>query len=282
MVNTLLVSSQYTFDIFPHYLKLRSLTRSLMKPHVSISFENSKYVVKTATTVKELAEVLKLRFQVFQSEFSGKKPHLALLKYDIDTFDFKCDHLIVKDKATSAIVATYRLLASSSARSDSKFYSQGEFDLDHFMTLQGNKLELGRACVHKEFRNGEVISLLWRGLCQYAQKANCKFMFGCSSITFEELPLLSQIRSELEERGVFSDEYGVHALENFSMKHAPELSADSSKGKSALNSLINMYLLAGARLSPNFAYDSDMKCVDIFTVVDFERVSPSFLRRFLC
>ncbi len=50
------------------------------------------------------------------------------------------------------------------------FYSENEFDLSAIKKLPGGKLELGRSCVHKEYRQGNMVSLLWAGI---AKLLNC-------------------------------------------------------------------------------------------------------------
>jgi hypothetical protein len=38
--------------------------------------------------------------------------------------------------------------------------------------------------------------------------------------------------------------------------------------------------MAGAKLSREFAYDPEMDCLDVFTVVDLTQIPASFSRRF--
>lgn len=279
MINSLMISSQYSVGTFPYYLKLKSLTHWL-NPFIAFEIANTNYVVKTATTAGELSEVLKLRFNVFHQEFSGKKPHLSLIRYDIDSFDFKCDHLIVKEKASGKVVATYRLLAETQDRKIERFYSQNEFHMEEFLKLEGNKVELGRACVHKDFRNGEVISMLWKGLCTYAKRADAKYLFGCSSITSDQLPYLSSIIQQLEKKEALIADANICATQDFSLSRMPY--HEQSTEKANLSSLINMYLLAGAKMYSGLAYDADMRCVDLLTVMNMETMPASFIRRFAC
>lgn len=282
MVNSLLVSSQYVLEVLPHYIKLKTIDATSFQSRIKLNFENANFEVKTATSLNELNEVLKLRFEVFQKEFSGKSMSYSPLKYDIDAFDFKCDHLIVKDKVSGCIVATYRLLAANQSHQVGKFYSESEFYLSEFLNLPGHKLELGRACVSRNFRNGEVISLLWKGLCSYAKKADVRYMFGCSSIPHEQFGKLAEIKNELYERKAFLNDYSVTARPEYAMPKILPQKAGSLAKDSTLGSLMNMYLLAGARMFPGFAYDREMNCIDVFTVVDMEKMPGSFIRRFAC
>ena len=186
VVTQLIQSTHFAIEKLPHLMRLKKLTNRLIKPSIPIQFENKYFEVKTATEVEELSQVLKLRFEVFHKEFSGKKIKFQYIEYDIDVHDFFCDHLIVKDKKSNQIVACYRLLPSALEKTFNHYYSEIEFDLTSFLKLPGNKLELGRACVDKNYRTGAVITLLWKGICEYAKKSNTRYLFGCTSIKKNE------------------------------------------------------------------------------------------------
>src|SRR5690606_25984688 len=97
------------------------------KPKVEISSEVGPYILKTISTVEEMKEALKLRFEVFHREMIGKTQTVGI---DVDEFDFACDHLIIVNKKNSQIIGTYRL--NSTTFSDD-FYSAREFNLDRIM-----------------------------------------------------------------------------------------------------------------------------------------------------
>jgi putative hemolysin len=86
---------------------------------------------------------------------------------------------LIIDKKSGEIVGTYRLICSLFSK---RFYSQAEFTLEQVLALPGVKLELGRACIKKEFRNGAVLTLLWRGIIEYMKLTNAKYLFGCASV----------------------------------------------------------------------------------------------------
>src|SRR5438046_1350079 len=47
-------------------------------------------------------------------------------------------------------------------------------------------IELGRACVHVEHRNFNLLHLLWRGIARYACERNARFLIGCNSLTSQD------------------------------------------------------------------------------------------------
>ena len=277
---TLWSSTQFTIQKLPYYLRLKNLGNRFLDPFYRVEIENAYFQVKTITTAVELAQVLKLRFNVFYGEFAPSKRIKTFLKYDVDLHDFICDHLIVKDKTSDQVVACYRLLHSDQIHRVDHYYSEAEFDLAPFLALEGKKLELGRACVHKDYRSGQVIALLWKGLCDYARQSEARYLFGCSSVGQKELSHLPQILEELRQGQAFISDYMVKSKSPFKLE--PRQDNSDSSVRRSLNSLMHMYLMAGAKFSSDVAFDEDMNCVDLFTVVDFSKLPPSFERRFAC
>jgi len=47
-------------------------------------------------------------------------------------------------------------------------------------------LELGRACVHVDFRNIMVLHALWKGIAVYATRHESRYLIGCSSVTSQD------------------------------------------------------------------------------------------------
>lgn len=271
--------SQDIFEKFPLVFRLGRLR--FLEPRVQVEIDTPDYRVETISKTSDLREIFRLRYEVFFREFAGRGERFTFLPYDVDLHDFACDHLAVREKATGKIVATYRLLFQGEGEERS-FYTETEFDLGEFRKLSGNKLELGRACVHGEFRSGAVISLLWKGLCQYARKSGTRYMFGCSSLCRAEFPALPFILSELDRRDAKLSDYAVPVVGSYQLSLHPNLSLpnEKTKEKMSMPSLMNMYLLAGAKMGKDFAYDEEMDCLDFFTVLDFTKLPASFERRF--
>ncbi|MES2963689.1 MAG: GNAT family N-acetyltransferase, partial [Bdellovibrionota bacterium] len=156
--------------------KLRRYKVQNFEPNVTFEFERGHYVVKTAENGAELEECLKLRFEVFHREYMNKKRTIGV---DIDKLDEICDHLVIRDRRSGKVIGTYRL---NSSKYTDTFYSSSEFNMARLLDIQGTKLELGRACIDKDHRNGVIVALLWRGIAEYIQRTETKVLFGCGSI----------------------------------------------------------------------------------------------------
>lgn len=248
----------------------------LYRPKIHVYLEKSGYTVKTIETGAELNEVMKLRFQVFHKEYRKTQIPFGI---DAEVFDLSADHLVIKDMKTNRIVGTYRLISSLWS---SHFYSQSEFNISELLELPGEKLELSRACVHPDHRKGFVMHLLWRGLVQYIQKTDAKYLFGCSSIKTLNPDNVEALSSLFAEKNHVFKDIRVTPKENLSQQGSlfliPETKVEEVE--ELVPPLLQSYLKAGAKVSRLPAYDFDFQCVDFFTVLELSSLTEMYEKRY--
>ena len=149
----------------------------------AITEDKAGLSVTWARHLSEVREAQALRYDVFAGEMGAKlKTSRNNPKHDIDMFDDYCEHLIVRDLHTAQVVGTYRLLTPVQAKRVGCFYTDTEFDLTRLRSQRDSMVELGRSCVHKDFRHGGVIMSLGRELFQFMARNNFSAMIGCASI----------------------------------------------------------------------------------------------------
>jgi putative hemolysin len=263
------------------FCKLRKNGVHKFRPKIEINYEIGSFQLKTVTDSEELIEALKLRYQVFHVEMIGKS---KLNGIDVDEFDFICDHLIIKDKRTRAIVGTYRM--NCSLFSDS-FYSANEFDIEKILKKPGIKLELGRACIQKDFRRGAVISLLWKGIALYMAKSNADVLFGCASVKTESPREAALLYRYFESQNCFRQEYFCPPKLKYSMpmidlwiqSFGPLSAEEIKEAQESIPSLCQAYLNAGACLGGEPAYDREYKCIDFLTIMEKENLNKSLWKK---
>ncbi|ADD69720.1 conserved hypothetical protein [Denitrovibrio acetiphilus DSM 12809] len=256
------------------------------RPHINIFVENSRYIIKTVENGAELMDVLKLRYEVFYSEYVGEITDDGVAGIDVDKFDILFDHLAIIDKKTGKPVGTYRL---NCTRFNDKFYSGKEFKMKSIKELTGHKIELGRACVHPEFRNGATISALWKGLGAYMKATDSRYMFGCSSIHAEDTfqvalihhwlkPHMDKDHSQIQPKRKFADNRLTSVLEKTSEdRFAPFREA----AVNLVPPLLLSYLKAGGTVCGIPAQDKAFRCYDYLTLIDREKMDKGFIRKFI-
>src|SRR5260370_6228297 len=72
------------------------------------------------------------------------------------------------------------------AKGNLGYYGEEFFDFRPFETIRSEVLELGRACVHEEYRNTSVLHLLWKGIARYARSSGARYLLGCSSLSSQD------------------------------------------------------------------------------------------------
>jgi putative hemolysin len=148
-----------------------------------IGCDLSFYRLRLAQTELDRLAACRLRFRVFNLERGEGLAASYASGVDQDEYDAICEHLLVQEKATGRIVGTYRMQDGMTAGRGLGYYSAQEFDFAPYEHLRPQILELGRACIDREHRNSEVLTLLWRGIAQYAQHHGLRYLVGCSSVS---------------------------------------------------------------------------------------------------
>lgn len=248
------------------------------------------FEVRLAATRREIRKAQRLRFKVFYEE--GRAiPHqrAALTKRDICQFDKFCDHLLVVDKAhldrlgrkKPKIVGVYRLLRGDIAAAQQGFYSETEFDIGPLLARHAGKrfLELGRSCVHPDYRSKRVIELLWRGLWAYAKHHHIDVLIGCASLPGVDPMALSVPLSFLHHYALASEEWSVRPLEGRGVEMAilDGAAIEPRKGLAALPPLLKAYLRAGAKFGDGAVIDAQFGTTDIFTVLPLADLEERYL-----
>jgi putative hemolysin len=247
------------------------------KGFVPLSLESQGLKITTARSGHELLRVLQLRHEIFVEEWQGRRAFHGL---DVDDFDFRADHLMITDIRTDQVIGTYRLLSSHFTHD---FYSSSEFALSDFLRVPRVKLEMGRACVHKDYRDGRTIDVLWQGLAQYVTETKTELLFGCSSVRTMDPALVKRLFCTLRSLGQWSDGFSVSATSDYTFPGFHEAANEpltASEKRELLPPLLRSYLHAGAKVLGEPALDRDFSCVDIFTVLDWTALNPRFRARF--
>lgn len=266
-----------------NYWKLRKNQVHKFRSKVQIHHDRGPFILKTITDADELIEALKLRYEVFHHEMIGKSKKTGI---DVDEFDFVCDHLAIIDKRSNKIVGTYRLNCSAFS---SQFYSASEFELNGITKQDGIKTELGRACIHKDFRRGIVISLLWRGIAEYMIKTNSEWLFGCASIKTESPRQAALLYRHFQQADLIPSQLHCTPKPEFQMQEFDlwlnyfdrEFTAEEkSEAESLVPSLASAYLKMEAMLAGEPAYDKDFKCIDFLTILKREHLNKALWKKY--
>jgi putative hemolysin len=240
-----------------------------------IRLEAGAYVVRLALTETERALAYRLRFVVFNLEMNEGLESAYADGYDKDHFDDVCDHMIVQDRTTGAIVGTYRMQMGDVAGQYFGYYSEQEFCFAPYEAMRAQIVELGRACIHREHRSSEVLHLLWRGIARYALVNGGRYMMGCCSLTSQDVAMghavYESLRNCMVEPSLLTKATPAFAL--------PAVEAMVEEARAP--KLLRAYLTIGAKICSEPAIDRDFKTIDFLTLLDLQTLHPRVAKRFL-
>lgn len=236
--------------------------------------KKSALTVSLATCAEEIAEAQRLRYQVFAKEMGAQIKGCYGL--DIDGFDEFCDHLLVRDEDTQQVVGTYRILSPMQAMLAGGYYSAGEFDLSRLAPLADRTVEVGRACVHADYRTGGTITMLWAGLAKYMLAHQYEYMIGCASVSMHDGGhMAASLFNQLREEYLSPAEYRVFP------HHALPIDALNQSLDVTCPPLIKGYLRLGAYICGDMAWDPAFNTADMLVLLPLSRINPRYAAHFL-
>lgn len=237
------------------------------------------YVARFARDGRDLERIQKLRFEVFNRELGEGLDASWKTGLDQDPYDEHCHHLMVLDGDADLVVGTYRVQTWDMAREGAGFYTAGEFDLSDLPPeMIERSVETGRACVHKDHRNGRVITLLWKGLASYMVHARRSILFGCCSLTSQDPHVARQTYDFLARGGFLHPRYRTLPRPDF-VCYAPDFVPDVDVPFN-LPALFAAYLKIGALVTGEPALDREFKTIDFLALLDTDQLDPAVRRTF--
>ena len=227
----------------------------------------------------EVREAQRLRYQVFAVEM-GARLATKTPGHDIDLFDDFCEHLLVRDGCTKAVIGTYRVLTPTQAARAGSTYSDLEFDLTRLRALRSRMVELGRSCVHADYRQGGVILALWGALAKFMAVNQLDTMVGCASIPMQH----KGTPTGHAAASIWRQVQATH-LAPLDWRVVPRLALPVDRLDASLEveppALIKGYLRLGAKVLGAPAWDPDFNSADLPMMMRVADLPPRYRKNFL-
>jgi putative hemolysin len=245
-----------------------------------------RYTMLLATDAESIEAAQRLRHEVFTSEpgftltDSGDSGGL-----DADRFDEHCDHLLVRDDDTGELVGCYRMLPPPGAIAAGGLYMATEFDVSALDVLRPSLVEMGRAVVRADHRNGAVVLLMWAGILAYLDRSGYDYVAGCVSVPVadpagEVAPgsQLRGVRDAVTRRHGAPEQYTVHPFRRV-VVDGRSLDEIAPPTRVTIPPLMRGYLRLGAQVCGEPAHDPDFGVGDFPALLDKRRADLRYLRR---
>jgi len=239
------------------------------------------YAVRYARDPRELDELLRLRFRVFNLELAEGLEESFRTGRDLDRFDAQCHHLIVLHRPSGRIIGTYRIQTTQMAEAAGGFYTATEFDLSRLpREILDSAVEVGRACIEREHRLKPVLFLLWKGLARYMEHNRRRFLLGPCSLTSQDPWDGKRALDLIVRREKLRSDLWVGAQPGFECVWQGEDPAPERAAGLELPPLFEIYLRYAGRVVGPPVIDREFKTIDFFVLFDVEELSPRARRLF--
>ena len=234
------------------------------------------FEVRIAQTEAEVKAAQTLRYQVFVEELGANGPlvdHHSRL--EIDSFDAHADQLILLDltrKTDDQVVGVYRLLDQAGAQAAGQFYSENEYDLSSLKSSGRTLLELGRSCLHSEYRGGPAMLHLWQALAKEVDVRGAEILFGVASFHGVALKQLAPSLSLLARDYLAPPHLRVRARHYQPMNIMDDI--DRVSAMKQIPSLIKAYLRLGGFVGDGAFLDHAFNTTDVCLILDTSSMNP--------
>ena len=237
------------------------------------------FIVRQATTPADLAAAQRLRYSIFVDELGGDGANVDHnSKRESDEFDIHASHLLLEDtnrQDGDRLVGVYRLMTSEQAQAAGGFYCANEFNLSVLINSGRQLLELGRSCLHQEYRGGTALLHLWAGLADFATKKNIEILFGAASFHGTNIDQLAEPLSYLANKHAANNTMTATAIlpNAVSMSIISPDQIDRKAAVRATPALIKAYLRLGGVVGQGAYVDRAFNTTDVCLILDTAKMT---------
>ncbi|MEU7765302.1 GNAT family N-acyltransferase [Nocardia sp. NPDC049190] len=245
--------------------------------------ERSRYSLVVSSSAEHRVAAQRLRYGVFANEPGFRIPDNGT-GLDADRFDEHCDHLLVREDVSGEFVGCYRMLPPDRVASAGGYYTATEFDLARLDPVGMRIVEMGRACVVPDHRNGSVLTLMWAGILHYMQLTGYDWVMGCVSVPMRDTPADPP---GVNVRGVRDLLLGRHAADpqrqvrpyHPVIVDGRTLDELAPPSRPKLPPLVRGYLRLGAEICGEPAHDPDFAVADFVVLLGLDTINTRYLNR---
>lgn len=229
-----------------------------------------RYTARFAETPADLKAAQRLRYLAFRDACGAG--------LDEDAFDARCQHMLVEEVGSGALVCCFRLMLLDSGRALGQCYAAQHYELAKLAAFDGTMVEMGRFCIHPDHPDPDILRVAWGALTRFVDAAGVEMLFGCSSFkgTSEEAYL--DAFSLLKDRHLAPKRWlpRVKAPRIFPFARNLRLRRpDLKAAMQAMPPLLRTYLLMGGWVSDHAVVDRDLNTLHVFTGLEIGAIPPA-------
>ena len=237
------------------------------------------YTTRLADSEDDVHACQRLRYRAFfQARGLGPAEGEGI---DADEFDPHCRHMMVEEMFSGQLVCCFRLMPLASGAEIGRTYSARWYDLDRLRDYPGKLVEMGRFCVHPEWKDPAILRVAWSALTRYVDQEEIALLFGCSSFQGVDAGEYADAFALLKERHLAPRCWlpRVKAPRVFRFARSLRLrSPDMKLAMGRMPPLLRTYLTMGGWVSDHAVIDTELNTLHVFTGIEIQRVPETRAR----
>ncbi len=252
----------------------------------SVLAERGQFIIKLAENNAEIEKACRLRYEVFNIERGKGLENSDTAGLDKDHFDDVCHHLVILDKENNQLVGTYRMQFGMNAIKHHGFYSATEYELSGIDKIASEAIEVGRSCVHPNYRSGTVVSLLWAGIAEVMRRSKMHYLFGCVSLEEINHSLGWGLYDYFTNKELLNSAIKGKTKDNYILPAVDEqkitmYSNDESLMRKKMPPLLKGYLRLGAKICSEPALDKDFGTIDYLICLNIHDLPVRYRKHYM-
>lgn len=221
---------------------------------------------RLAQSDADIRAVQALRYAVFVEELGGngtEVDHVARLERD--RFDPGACHLMLEDPA---LPVGARCVGTTRIRREGDYYTASEYDISPLEASGRPLIELGRACLHRDYRGGAALSRLWSAVAAQIEVAQDGLLFGVASFHGTDVAALAQPLSWLHHHHLAPKALRPRTRVAAPSHILPLAALNRRAAVLQMPALLKAYLRMGAMVGEGAFVDHDFNCTDVCVMLE--------------
>ncbi|MFC3529161.1 GNAT family N-acetyltransferase [Paracoccus mangrovi] len=243
-----------------------------------MALAKGRYEIGMAQDAGHVREAQRLRWLCFVGARRGESDPESL---DADDYDQRCRHVLIRETASGRLVACFRMLTLSGGAEIGESYSARYYNLSRLREFDGKMAEIGRFCIHPEWRDPDILRLAWGELSRHVEREGIEMLFGCSSFMGTDTHGYEDTFAMLRERHLAPKRWlpRVKAPRVFRFARALRLrKPDPRAAMAAMPPLLRSYLAMGGWVSDHAVVDDHLDTLHVFTGLEIRAIPPARAR----
>ena len=199
---------------------------------------------------------------------------------DADAFDAICRHVLVEERGTGRLVATFRLLPLRSGAEIQTSYSAQYYGLDALGDYDRPMVEMGRFCLAPGVHDPDILRVAWGAVTRFVDDEKVELLFGCSSFHGTDAAAYADAFAMLKERHLAPRRWlpRIKAPNVFRFAQRLRRSPDRKRAMKTMPPLLRSYLTMGGWVSDHAVVDTDLNTLHVFTALEIRAIPPARAR----